>query len=139
MVHVASRRALQAGLAGRIHFDIGDVAALPYADGLFDCVVSTFSLHHWPDPACGLAEIYRVLKPGAEAWIYDLTGPFWQAIHRKPSLGALAAASPFRRGEVDLVRWPGPLTLVTRLRLRRSGDAREPSSGSHLAERSSSA
>ncbi len=138
MVQVASRRALQAGLASHIHFDIGDVAALPYADGRFDCVVSTLSLHHWIDPARGLVEIYRVLKPGAEAWIYDLTGPFWQAIHRRPSLAALAAASPFRGGEVHFVRWPGPLSLVTRLRLRRAGDAREPSSGSHLPERSSS-
>ena len=34
--------------------------------------MSTESLHHWSRPAQALAEILRVLKPGGEAWIYDL-------------------------------------------------------------------
>jgi ubiquinone/menaquinone biosynthesis C-methylase UbiE len=54
-----------------LRFQVGDVAALPFADGSVDLVVSTLSLHHWDDPAAGLNEIVRVLAPGGQAWIYD--------------------------------------------------------------------
>jgi SAM-dependent methyltransferase/YHS domain-containing protein len=72
MVERAARRAARAGLSERVRFEVGDVAALPLSDEEFDGVVSTLSLRHWSDPASGLAEIHRVLKPGGEARIYDL-------------------------------------------------------------------
>src|SRR5215203_2408078 len=78
MVERAARRAAGAGLSERVRFEVGDVAAMPLPDGEFDGVVSTLSLHHWPDPASGLAEIYRVLKPGGEARIYDLAHWLWR-------------------------------------------------------------
>lgn len=34
--------------------------------------MSTGSFHHWAEPEKCLKEIYRVLKNGGEAWIYDL-------------------------------------------------------------------
>jgi SAM-dependent methyltransferase len=34
-------------------------------------VVSTLSMHHWADPTSGLAEIARVLRPGARVLIWD--------------------------------------------------------------------
>jgi ubiquinone/menaquinone biosynthesis C-methylase UbiE len=43
----------------------GDAEALPYGDGIFDAVVSSFGVHHIPRPAVALAECRRVLKPGA--------------------------------------------------------------------------
>jgi len=55
----------------RPSFLVGDVAALAFPDGSFDLVVSTLSMHHWTDPAAGLAEIGRVLHPGARALIWD--------------------------------------------------------------------
>ena len=36
---------------------------LPYEDGMFDCVVSTWTLCTIPDPLAALREIRRVLKP----------------------------------------------------------------------------
>jgi ubiquinone/menaquinone biosynthesis C-methylase UbiE len=57
-----------------VRFLVGDVASLPLSDAAFDVVVSTFSAHRWPDPGKGLAEIYRVLRPGGVARIYDLAG-----------------------------------------------------------------
>jgi hypothetical protein len=41
-----------------------DAAALPFADGAFDAVVAMHMLYHLPDPAKGIAEMARVLKPG---------------------------------------------------------------------------
>jgi SAM-dependent methyltransferase len=56
----------------RPSFLVGDVAALAFPDRSFDLVVSTLSMHHWADPVAGLAEIGRVLRPGARALIWDL-------------------------------------------------------------------
>jgi SAM-dependent methyltransferase len=53
-------------------FLVGDVAALAFPDESCDLVVSTMSMHHWADPPAGLAEIGRVLRPGARALIWDL-------------------------------------------------------------------
>ena len=55
----------------RPSFLVGDVASLAFPDGSFDLVVSTLSMHHWTDPTAGLAEIGRVLRPGARALIWD--------------------------------------------------------------------
>src|SRR5215207_2887807 len=78
MVERATRRAAGSGLLKRVRFEVGDVVALPFADGEFDVAVSTLSLHHWSVPVRGLAEIHRVLKPGGEARIYDLAHWLWR-------------------------------------------------------------
>ncbi len=64
MVRAATRRNRRAVAAGRVAPRQGDVAALPYADGQFDKVLSIHALYFWPDPERALAEIYRVLRPG---------------------------------------------------------------------------
>lgn len=69
MVELARQKATD---DGRLGFEGGDVADLPFESGSFDLVVSTLSLHHWPDPGAGFAEIARVLRPGGVALIYDL-------------------------------------------------------------------
>jgi SAM-dependent methyltransferase len=56
----------------RPSFLVGDVAALAFPDRSFDLVVSTLSMHHWADPAAGLAEIGHVLRPDARALVWDL-------------------------------------------------------------------
>jgi ubiquinone/menaquinone biosynthesis C-methylase UbiE len=55
-----------------VSFQSGDVQLLPYADGSFDFVVSTLSLHHWRDAHRALAEIHRVLRPGGRLLLMDL-------------------------------------------------------------------
>jgi len=57
--------------ARNVHFQVGDVVTLPFADKSVDLVVSSLSLHHWDDPVAGLDEIVRILAPGGQAWIYD--------------------------------------------------------------------
>ena len=119
MVERAARLVEEAGLDERVRFEIGDVGALPFPEGSFDGAISTLSLHHWPDPACGLAEIHRVLKPGAEALIYDLAHWLWLPARGEDTLRRLAAESPFGGGAVEAVRWPGSVPAFVRLRLRR--------------------
>jgi SAM-dependent methyltransferase len=119
MVERAARRAAGAGLTERVRFRVGDVAALPLSDGEFDAVVSTLSLHHWSDPASGLAEIHRVLKSGGEARIYDLAHWLWLPGRGGNRLARLASASPFGEGEVEVVRWPGSVPAFVILHLRR--------------------
>src|SRR5215218_7211178 len=123
MVERAARRAAGASLSERVRFEVGDVAALPLPDEEFDGVVSTLSLHHWPEPASGLAEIHRVLKPGGEARIYDLAHWLWPPARGGDRLAQLVAASPFGEGEVDIVRWPGSVPAFVLLRLRREREA----------------
>ena len=51
------------GLA-HVRFQQGDVGALPYADGVFDIVLSLNGFHAFPDKEAAYREVYRVLKPG---------------------------------------------------------------------------
>lgn len=57
--------------------------SLPYPDASFDVVVSTGSLHHWKNPVAGLNEVYRVLKPGGRALVYDLVRKMPEDVTRR--------------------------------------------------------
>jgi ubiquinone/menaquinone biosynthesis C-methylase UbiE len=66
VVRQATRRlAVRAGLAA------ADAARLPFAAASFDLVLSTSSLHYWPDPVAGLREMARVLRPTGHVVITD--------------------------------------------------------------------
>lgn len=119
MVERAARRAAGAGLSEKVRFEVGDVGALPLSDAEFDGVVSTLSLHHWPDPVRGLSEIHRVLKPGGEARVYDLAHWLWRPARGDDRLAQIAAESPFGGGNVETVRWPGAVPAFVLLRLKR--------------------
>jgi len=69
-VKMASEGAERAGVAA--DFRHGDVAQMPFAADSFDFVVCQAAFKNFPDPVMALNEIYRVLKPGASASIYDM-------------------------------------------------------------------
>ncbi|GII00372.1 class I SAM-dependent methyltransferase [Planobispora takensis] len=71
MIGIGRRHVREASLQDRISLEVADVADLPHPDGGFDLVVSTLSMHHWDRVDRAVAEFARVLKPGAELWIYD--------------------------------------------------------------------
>jgi ubiquinone/menaquinone biosynthesis C-methylase UbiE len=55
-----------------IEINQGNADKIPYPDNNFDIVISTASIHHWKQPTAGLNEIWRVLKSGGFALVYDL-------------------------------------------------------------------
>lgn len=71
MIQLARQHTKRERVEERVHFDIGDVAHLPYPDHSFDVVVSTISMHHWHELEQPLRELQRVLRPGGRLWIYD--------------------------------------------------------------------
>ena len=74
MVRAASHRNARTIKAGRVILRQGDVTTLPFADNQFDTIFSIQSIYFWPDLPRTLAEIFRVLKPGATLVITLSTG-----------------------------------------------------------------
>src|SRR6266545_3283680 len=127
MVERARANAARRSDNGRVpSFVLGDAASLPFPDGSFDLVVSTFSLHHWSDPTKGLADIGRVLRPGATALIWDLRAgamphPFAPARHaHMPDPAEHVRGSSLRLVSATPWRWPWRFSLAQRFELVRA-------------------
>jgi ubiquinone/menaquinone biosynthesis C-methylase UbiE len=71
LIHTARFRARHVGLESNARFEVGNAANLRFNDNFFDMVISTGMLHSLKKPARVFKEIFRVLKPDGEAWIYD--------------------------------------------------------------------
>jgi SAM-dependent methyltransferase len=117
----------------RPEFVVGDVATMAFPDRSFDLVVSTLSMHHWADPAAGLTEIGRVLRPGGRALIWDLRpgvrphlfGPRHADLpdpveHARSSSLRVVSATPWP--------WPWRFQLTQRIELVRADGSARPSS-----------
>ncbi len=64
------------GLAGRVELQNVDARTMPFEDGAFDVIVSTFALHHIghgaTDREQALREMVRTLKPGGTIALCDV-------------------------------------------------------------------
>jgi SAM-dependent methyltransferase len=120
------------GERGRPSFLVGDVASLAFPDGSFDLVVSTMSMHHWADPAAGLAEVGRVLRPGGRALVWDFRPgvrphPFGPRHAHLPDPVQHARGSQLRVVNATPWRWPWRFQLTQRIELVRTDGAPGPS------------
>lgn len=73
MLKVAERAAQSRGLP--IDFSVADGTNLPFPDEQFDAVTIAYALRNFADPDKGIAEFYRVLKPGGRLVILDFPPP----------------------------------------------------------------
>ena len=124
MVSKARKNIADAGLSCEIKVEEGNASHMPFDDGSFDIVVSTGTIHHWKDPVAGLNEVYRVLKKGGYALMYDIVSDtpasvlketarqfgrlkimllwlhaFEEPFYSQKAFGLLAQPSLFRKGE----------------------------------------
>src|SRR5215210_2450038 len=106
----------------RPSFLVGDVASMPFPEGSFDLVVSTLSMHHWANPTAGLAEIDRVLRPGARALVWDFRRGFLPFHARLPDPVEHTHGAPLRVVSATPWRWPWGFNLTQRIELVRAGD-----------------
>jgi len=98
----------------RARFAAAAAERLPFADAVFDLVVATLSVSQWGDAAAGLAEISRVMAPGATLVAAEVLRPgpsrslTVRPRHREPgpspTLLPLVAASGLRARRVDPIR-----------------------------------
>lgn len=84
-----------------IHFELGDMASMPFPGDSFDLVFSRFALVHAQDPAAAVREMARVLKPGGTLVAYDMVH---EGIWFVPDRPAFAEAL---RGVVRVLRERG--------------------------------
>src|SRR5215469_9915066 len=47
----------------------GEVAEIPWEPNFFHHAISVESAYYWPEPAAGIREMFRVLRPGGAAWV----------------------------------------------------------------------
>jgi SAM-dependent methyltransferase len=86
MTAIAARRAAQLGL-DNVTARVLDIEEIDEGDASFDVVVCREGLMLVPDPARGIAEIQRVLRPGGR-WAISVWGPR----QRNPWLGVVLDA-----------------------------------------------
>lgn len=75
MMEVGRRKVDKAGLSEHISFEYQDCTALTFADNSFDAVTAAFGVRNFEDIEQGIAEMYRVLKPGGHLMILELSSP----------------------------------------------------------------
>ena len=66
MIRAARRNSLE---HENILYVTGEAGEIPWEPNFFTHAVSVESAYYWPDPAAGVKEIFRVLRPGGVAWI----------------------------------------------------------------------
>jgi ubiquinone/menaquinone biosynthesis C-methylase UbiE len=100
MLVLARKRAADLGMT--VTLCEGDAQALPFADGMFDTVLSTYSMCSVPDDRRAVLEMKRVLKAGGRLILVDHVRSSVTPIYWIQRLMELAPS----RGERELTRHP---------------------------------
>ena len=102
----------------------GDLLVLPFADGAFDAATVGFGIRNVPELERGLAELRRVLRPGARLAVLEITrprgllAPFFRVWFEGliPLLGKLLpGGAAYTYLPASVRRFPGPEDLARAL------------------------
>ena len=108
---------------GRAALAEGDALRLPFSEGQFDVVTMAFGLRNLGHVEGGLAEVFRVLKPGGRAAVLEFSQPVAPLLrysfnfyfhHVLPRIGALLSGSSFAYSYLpaSVRRFPGQARLA---------------------------
>ena len=75
MLALARRNVERAGLAARIHLHRVDAKHTSWSGGAFEVVLSNSIVHHIPEPADALREMWRLVAKGGVLFVRDLARP----------------------------------------------------------------
>ncbi|MEU7104796.1 class I SAM-dependent methyltransferase [Streptomyces stramineus] len=104
-IAIARQRSARAGEPGsHTGFLLADYHALPFTDASFDGVYTMESFVHSPDPPQGLAEFFRVLRPGGKLVMFEYSSTPQDQL-TPPARTALLRVC-------ELSGMPGMLTLI---------------------------
>lgn len=56
---------------GNVDLRVGNITMTDFPSDYFDCIVSSGSFYNWDKPVEGINEIFRILKPGRTAFIFE--------------------------------------------------------------------
>jgi len=75
MLEVGKKKIIEKNLSDKIEMVVGDSENIPYPDNYFDAITVSFGIRNFETLEKGLAEIYRVLKPGGIFVILETSVP----------------------------------------------------------------
>jgi demethylmenaquinone methyltransferase / 2-methoxy-6-polyprenyl-1,4-benzoquinol methylase len=75
MLKIGNEKLIKLGLDKMIHLEQGDSENLHYASDSFDAVMAAFGVRNFENLEKGLAEMYRVLKPGGTLLVLEFSKP----------------------------------------------------------------
>ncbi|HEU5171531.1 MAG TPA: ubiquinone/menaquinone biosynthesis methyltransferase [Gemmatimonadales bacterium] len=123
------------GKAARLEPVNADALELPFAEAIFDGAMIGWGVRNLADPDAGLAELARVLKPGARVVILDMATPAARPLrwlyllyfeHVLPRIGRLVSrhASAYQWLPASTRTFPAPPELARRIAAAGFGDVR---------------
>jgi demethylmenaquinone methyltransferase/2-methoxy-6-polyprenyl-1,4-benzoquinol methylase len=75
MLDIAQQKISKRGLGDKFSIKLGDSEKLPFEASEFDAVTVAYGVRNFENLEVGLADIYRVLKPGGKAVILEFSKP----------------------------------------------------------------
>ena len=75
MLRLGAAKVAAKGLSARVELLVGDAEQLPFQEATFDMVTGAFGVRNFGYIPSGLAEAYRVLKPGGQLLVLDFCEP----------------------------------------------------------------